>query len=112
MKEPSLRTEHGRKRAAIALTDNHDGLALAVLIAGEAAIAAVFAQIGWLHIAAEISGIMAQLPQARLEVRVHMAARAIFPIRQHFLFCGDNYIGSRQGHRIPRWFHYARSKIR
>ncbi len=52
-----LGAEHGRKRAAIAFTDNHDSLALAVLIAGETAITAVFAMVGGLHIAAKIPAI-------------------------------------------------------
>ena len=49
--------EHGRERVAAALADDDDDLALAVLIASEAAVPAILFQIGGLHVAAEIAAI-------------------------------------------------------
>jgi hypothetical protein len=42
---------------AIALADDYHGLALAVLIAGEATVAAVLAHIGGFHISAKIAAV-------------------------------------------------------
>ena len=49
--------EHGRNRIAAMLADDDDDLALAVLIAGQAAIAAVLAEVRRLDVAAEIAAI-------------------------------------------------------
>jgi len=53
----ALRTEHGRDGMAVALADDDDGLALAGLIGGEAAVAAALGMVRGLAVAAEIGAV-------------------------------------------------------
>ena len=52
-----FRLEHGRQAVAAVLADHDDDLALAGLVFGQAAVTAVLAQVGGLHVAAEIGAI-------------------------------------------------------
>lgn len=56
-KSLSLGAENGRKGVAIALTDDDNGLALAVLVAGKPTIHAVFFVVRGLHVTAEIAAV-------------------------------------------------------
>ena len=51
----ALSAEHGRQAVAVALADDDDRLALAVLIEGEAPIDTAGGEIGRLHVAAEVA---------------------------------------------------------
>jgi hypothetical protein len=73
--------EHGRERSAIALANDDDGLALAVLVAGETAIAAVPNMVRWLDVTAEIATVdfrnNALAPSLRPFISSAMASRSL-----------------------------------
>jgi hypothetical protein len=53
----ALRAKHGRDRISTALPDDDDDFTFAILVAGIAAVAAMFLLICWLYISTEVAAI-------------------------------------------------------